>query len=265
MLGNPAYPTYQSFIAFGIAALVALVLMPLWIRVLKYEHIGQQVRADGPQRHHHQAGHAHHGRGGDPHRHRGVEPHHGQAHLGAHPRARGDARHGRPRPHRRRHERDARPLARPHAARQDDRPHAHLRRVLLGGRQPLRGGARGALPGRLRHRPRRPYHHAHDRRRRGPDPVALRRVHLASHRGPLQRRQPDGRPRRPRGRHVHDRDAHHGRHLVSARRRQTSPSSARPARAPASASSGSTAIRRASSWATRARSRSAPRSPALPS
>ncbi len=51
MLGNPAYPTYQSFIAFGIAALVALVLMPLWIRVLKYEHIGQQVRADGPQRH----------------------------------------------------------------------------------------------------------------------------------------------------------------------------------------------------------------------
>ena len=51
MLGNPAYPTYQAFLALGIAAVVALVLMPLWIRLLKFEGIGQQVRADGPQRH----------------------------------------------------------------------------------------------------------------------------------------------------------------------------------------------------------------------
>lgn len=51
MVGNPAYPTYQIFLAVGIAALVAAVLMPIWIRMLKHEGIGQQVRADGPRRH----------------------------------------------------------------------------------------------------------------------------------------------------------------------------------------------------------------------
>mgnify|MGYP000137573848 CR=1 FL=1 len=51
MFGNPLYPTYQTFLALGIAALIALVLMPLWIRILKFEGIGQQVRADGPKRH----------------------------------------------------------------------------------------------------------------------------------------------------------------------------------------------------------------------
>ena len=51
MIGNPLYPTYQTFLALGIAALIALVLMPLWIRILKFEGIGQQVRADGPKRH----------------------------------------------------------------------------------------------------------------------------------------------------------------------------------------------------------------------
>ncbi len=51
MLGNPAYPTYQTFLALGIAALVAMALMPLWIRLLRFEGIGQQVRADGPERH----------------------------------------------------------------------------------------------------------------------------------------------------------------------------------------------------------------------
>ena len=51
MLGNPAYPTYQAFLALGIAALIAGALMPLWIRLLKFEGIGQQIRADGPQRH----------------------------------------------------------------------------------------------------------------------------------------------------------------------------------------------------------------------
>lgn len=51
MLGNPAYPTYQVFLAAGIAALVSLLLMPLWIKLMKVEHFGQQVRADGPQRH----------------------------------------------------------------------------------------------------------------------------------------------------------------------------------------------------------------------
>jgi phospho-N-acetylmuramoyl-pentapeptide-transferase len=45
------YPTYQVFLAV-VAALVAIgVLMPLWIRLLRVRHIGQQVRADGPQGH----------------------------------------------------------------------------------------------------------------------------------------------------------------------------------------------------------------------
>lgn len=51
MFSNPAYPTYQAFLALGIAALVVLVLMPFWIKLLKVEGIGQQVRADGPKRH----------------------------------------------------------------------------------------------------------------------------------------------------------------------------------------------------------------------
>ena len=51
MFGNPLYPTYQTFLSLGIAAIVAAVLMPLWIRILRFGGIGQQVRADGPQRH----------------------------------------------------------------------------------------------------------------------------------------------------------------------------------------------------------------------
>ncbi len=51
MFGNPEYPTYQAFLALGIAAIIVAFIMPLWIRLLKYEGIGQQVRADGPERH----------------------------------------------------------------------------------------------------------------------------------------------------------------------------------------------------------------------
>ena len=51
MFGNPSYPTYQAFLGLGIAAVITLVLMPFWIRLLKVEGIGQQVRADGPKRH----------------------------------------------------------------------------------------------------------------------------------------------------------------------------------------------------------------------
>ena len=47
MFSNPAYPTYQAFLALGVAALVVMLVMPLWIRLLKHEGIGQQVRADG--------------------------------------------------------------------------------------------------------------------------------------------------------------------------------------------------------------------------
>ena len=51
MFGNPTYPTFQAFLALGVGALIAAVLMPLWIRLLKFEGIGQQVRADGPEQH----------------------------------------------------------------------------------------------------------------------------------------------------------------------------------------------------------------------
>ena len=51
MLGNPDYPTYQVFLSIGIAAVISLVLMPLFIRLMRREGVGQQIRADGPQGH----------------------------------------------------------------------------------------------------------------------------------------------------------------------------------------------------------------------
>ena len=45
------YPSYAIFLAMFLGALVVLVLMPIWIRLLRYRKIGQQIRADGPQRH----------------------------------------------------------------------------------------------------------------------------------------------------------------------------------------------------------------------
>ena len=51
MLGNPSYPTYQVFIAMAVAAVIVLVLMPVFIRFMRREGVGQQIRADGPQRH----------------------------------------------------------------------------------------------------------------------------------------------------------------------------------------------------------------------
>lgn len=51
MIGNPSYPTYQVFLALFIAALITAAFMPLWIKLLRYRKIGQQVRADGPQGH----------------------------------------------------------------------------------------------------------------------------------------------------------------------------------------------------------------------
>ena len=51
MFGSSAYPTYQVFLAVGVAALVTGLLMPLFIKLMRYEGVGQQIRADGPQRH----------------------------------------------------------------------------------------------------------------------------------------------------------------------------------------------------------------------
>lgn len=45
------YPTYQVFLAAVAAMLLAGMLFPLWIRLLRFRGIGQQVRADGPQGH----------------------------------------------------------------------------------------------------------------------------------------------------------------------------------------------------------------------
>ncbi|MBQ6410677.1 MAG: phospho-N-acetylmuramoyl-pentapeptide-transferase, partial [Atopobiaceae bacterium] len=51
MIGNPAYPTYQVFLSLGIAAVLTMALMPFFIKLMRREGVGQQIRADGPQRH----------------------------------------------------------------------------------------------------------------------------------------------------------------------------------------------------------------------
>ena len=51
LAGITKYPTFVVFIAIFIAAAIAIILMPWWIKLLKYRKIGQQIRADGPQRH----------------------------------------------------------------------------------------------------------------------------------------------------------------------------------------------------------------------
>ncbi len=51
MIGNPAYPTYQVFLAIAIAAVVTGLLMPVLIAAMHKYHVGQKIRVDGPQRH----------------------------------------------------------------------------------------------------------------------------------------------------------------------------------------------------------------------
>ena len=51
MIGNPQYPTYQVFLAIFVATAIAVLAMPLFIRLMRREGVGQQIRADGPQRH----------------------------------------------------------------------------------------------------------------------------------------------------------------------------------------------------------------------
>ena len=45
------YPTYQVFLVAVAALGATVILFPLWIRLVRYRNIGQQVRADGPQGH----------------------------------------------------------------------------------------------------------------------------------------------------------------------------------------------------------------------
>ncbi len=51
MFGNAAYPSYTVFLAVAISALIVLVLMPPFIRLMRYRGLGQQIRADGPGTH----------------------------------------------------------------------------------------------------------------------------------------------------------------------------------------------------------------------
>lgn len=46
-----SYPTFQVFLGFIVAAALTMVIMPAWIKLLKRTHVGQQVRADGPESH----------------------------------------------------------------------------------------------------------------------------------------------------------------------------------------------------------------------
>lgn len=46
-----SYPTFLVFLDIVVAIAVTMVLMPAWIKFLKSSHIGQQVRADGPESH----------------------------------------------------------------------------------------------------------------------------------------------------------------------------------------------------------------------
>ncbi len=45
------YPTFLVFLSIVFAIVLTIALMPAWIRLLKSSHIGQQVRADGPESH----------------------------------------------------------------------------------------------------------------------------------------------------------------------------------------------------------------------
>jgi len=46
-----SYPTFLVFLAIFIAMAITMAVLPFWIRLLKHEGIGQQIRAEGPERH----------------------------------------------------------------------------------------------------------------------------------------------------------------------------------------------------------------------
>ena len=46
-----SYPTFLVFVGIVVAIVLTMALMPAWIKFLKSSHIGQQVRADGPESH----------------------------------------------------------------------------------------------------------------------------------------------------------------------------------------------------------------------
>ena len=46
-----SYPTFQVFLAIFISMAITMIVLPFWIKLLKVKGIGQQIRADGPERH----------------------------------------------------------------------------------------------------------------------------------------------------------------------------------------------------------------------
>ncbi len=51
MINTGAYPTYTVFLAVAISAIIVMVLMPFFIKLMRHRGMGQQVRADGPGTH----------------------------------------------------------------------------------------------------------------------------------------------------------------------------------------------------------------------
>lgn len=51
LFAGSQYPTYLVFVAVFVAGLITAAIMPTFIRVMRKDGIGQQVRADGPQTH----------------------------------------------------------------------------------------------------------------------------------------------------------------------------------------------------------------------
>lgn len=51
LFAGSQYPTYLVFVAVFVAGLITAAIMPAFIRVMRKDGIGQQVRVDGPQTH----------------------------------------------------------------------------------------------------------------------------------------------------------------------------------------------------------------------
>ena len=51
MINTGAYPTYTVFSAVAVSAIIVMVLMPFFIKLMRHRGMGQQVRADGPGTH----------------------------------------------------------------------------------------------------------------------------------------------------------------------------------------------------------------------
>ncbi len=51
MLELAKYPTFLIFLSMFLSLAITIVVLPFWIKVLKVKGIGQQIRAEGPQRH----------------------------------------------------------------------------------------------------------------------------------------------------------------------------------------------------------------------